>query len=231
MSRALDSGGSPLLPSFWLAYNSGMANPGTVKVVQGANLWQVLRTDRDGASQDEIPQMAAAMVRWTLREVDQSPLYELTRTGPNEWTFGSVRPLAVAHVSHSAQSFPRNSIVLGTRYTSVPGTVPTVRGESPWYVLLSFMWRKPSVSIPWPGVSEGLFGRKDEVNGADWVLQEARTMVGQDPGDATWMAKMGKHAESAAKSATSDLERVALAAGAGIGLVLLLYFALSSRRW
>jgi hypothetical protein len=197
-----------------------------VRVAQGHNVWRLLRTDRDGASAGEIPQMAAAAVRYVIRGLEptgaeRGPLHELVSTGPREWRFGWVRPLRVINVSHEAQ--PLGGVTLADRQKSVPDTVPTVRGQKPWYVLLEFWWRAPDALIDYPGFREGLLGRSYELNGADWVLDVATHIkTGKDPGDQTWTSAQGKAAKELAAKAGAGLGSTLLGVG-GLAALVLLY--------
>jgi len=199
------------------------AKPKTrVRVVQGVNVWRLLRTDRDGASATEIPQMAAAAVRWFLRgKTAQGGLHELVKTGKNQWRFGAVRPLQVLKVSHLPTE--ARGVVLADRHR-VPGTAPSVRAQRPWIVLVRFWWRKPDARIPFPGMTEGLMGREYQLNGADWLLDRAVTPKGDvpDPGDKTW----GEVTTEAAADAAGQV----MAGIGGVGLAVLLGLYLFSKR-
>jgi hypothetical protein len=197
-----------------------------IPIRQGYNVWRLLRTDRDAASAGEIPQMAAAVVRYFIRGLEASgqergPLYELTSTAPNEWRFGWVRPLKVLSVSQSPQAMPAG-IVLADRHKTVKDTIPTVRGQKPWYVLVGFWWRAPDALIDYPGLREGLFGRSYELDGADWTLDSATTTAGKDPGDQTWTQAQGAAAGKLAREAGAGLGAV-LGSVRGIGVLVLLY--------
>lgn len=195
-----------------------------IRVVQGANAWRLIRTDRDGASRSEIPQMAAAAVRWWLRRAQSAALHELVATGSKEWRFGDVRPLQVIDVARNQQPRLPTGTLIADRHTSVPGTIPTVRGERPWWVSLQFWWRRPTVSIPFPGLSESLLGRSYQLNSADWVLDRAVAVkTGHDPGDATWGQAQGDAAARAAEGAAKDLGNVLAPTAGGLGLLAVLW--------
>ena len=208
------------------AHNGRVAGRTKIAIRKGRNVWRMLRTDRDGASAAEIPQMAAAAVRYVIRGLDaagseRGPLHELTSTGPREWRFGWVRPLRVLSVKHEPQ--PVRGTVLADRQRTVPRTVPSVRGQKPWYILLEFWWRAPDALIDYPGFREGLFGRSYELNGADWVLDYAvHVREGKDPGDKTWSTAQGKAARELAAKAGSALGSTLLGVG-GLAALVLLY--------
>jgi hypothetical protein len=207
------------------AHNETVADRTKVRIAQGHNLWRLLRTDRDGASAGEIPQMAAAAVRYLIRGLEatgaeRGPLHELVATAPREWRFGWVRPLKVVSVSHEAQ--PMGGTTLADRQKTVPGTIPTVRGQRPWYILVDFWWRAPDALIDYPGFREGLLGRSYELNGADWTLDAATFLTtGKDPGDQTWSTAQGKAARELAAKATEGLGSTLLGVGGMAALVLL----------
>jgi hypothetical protein len=208
-----------------------MADRTLVTVAQGPNEWRLIRTDRDGASEAELADFAAAAVRWFIRGVgpagsERGPLHELIPTAPHEWRFGWVRPLRVIAVGHQPQAMSPGRL-LADRAQSVPGTVPTVRGQTPWFILLRFWWRAPDAKIEFPAMREGTFGRSYELNGADWVLDRAVQLPPQpDPGDQTWGQETGKNvAETAA-----DLGKTVLSAGLGLGVVALLVLWAMNRR-
>lgn len=196
---------------------------GQLRVVQGANAWRIIRTDRDGASRHDIPQMTAAVLRYWLTGAHEfTP--NVIPTGSKEWRFGPVRPLQVASVSHKPQALPAGK-VLAERQTALAETIPTVAGKQPWYVMVYFWWRKPPAIIPYPGFKKGWFGPEREYNAADYILDEARAITGMhDPGDQTWLDAMGGNVSKAAKGATEDLaETVLPTAGLGIGLLVALW--------
>jgi hypothetical protein len=213
-----------------------MAARASIPIRQGANVWRLLRTDRDGAASHEIPQMAAAVVRWFIRGVgtagaERGPLHELVSTGPNEWRFGWVRPLRVLSVGRAEPSLPAGNVV-ADRVKSVPGLIPTVRGQRPWWVLVQFWWRAPDAFIEYPAMREGLFGRSAEFTGADWLLDRAvipsvDSFASIDPGDATWNQAQGAKASQAIAEAGTGIARV-LTGGFGLGVLVALY--LLSRR-
>jgi hypothetical protein len=205
-----------------------MAAHPTIEVREGPNVWRLLRTDRDGASEGQIPQMAAAAVRWFVRGVgpagaERGPLHELVSTGPNEWRFGWVRPLRVLSVTQSEPSNMPVGTLLADRNRTVPDTIPTVRGQKPWWVVVQFWWRAPNATIEYPALREGIFGRSYELNGADWVLDQAvAPQRSPDPGGQTWDEAQGANASAAVKSAGESLGKV-VAGGFGLGILALLY--------
>lgn len=200
-----------------------------IQVVQGPNEWRLLRTDRDGASVKEIPDFTAAAVRWFIRGAgtagsERGPLHELIPTAPNEWRFGWVRPLRVISVAHEPQAMSPGK-VLADRAQSVPETVPTVRGQHPWFIHVQFWWRAPNAKVEFPAMREGILGRSYELNGADWVLDRAVAVQrAPDPGDQTWSQATGK----ATAETAASLGRTVLAGFGGVGILLLLW-ALSRR--
>lgn len=217
-----------------------MADRPQLQVVQGPQAWRLIRTSRDGAAEDELPQMAAAAVRYFLLQgkalAGKGAKHELVAVGDNEWRFAEARPLLVLSVSKAPVQLPVGD-ALADRQSSVPGTVPTVNapgGAQPWFINVEFWWRGAPMLIDYPGMSEGFFGRSFELNGADWVLDRAVAVPEQqDPGDETWGDAMGDRAADAAAEAGKEIgevmKSVALPTGAIVVGGLVLYFLMTRR--
>ena len=209
-----------------------MADRPRLPLVAGPQVWRLIRTDRDGANATGIPQMTAAFCRWAIYsgQLAMGAKHELISTGPDEWRFGDVRPLRVTSVSHDEPHMPGGRL-LGDRMHAGP-TVPTVVGTRPWWVRVELWWRGQPATIDYPGLHEGLFGRRWQLDGADWVLDRA---VGldpaheTDPGPQTWAEAQGDAAEEAARRAAADLGRPLLGWWSGLGVLALLYL-LASRK-
>ena len=69
-----------------------MANEPTIRLVQGPQRWLLVRTDRDGASADEVAGMLAGFLQFTFRQLGADAL-EIFETGELEWRIGSARPV------------------------------------------------------------------------------------------------------------------------------------------
>lgn len=183
----------------------------------------MLRTDRDGASAGQIPDMAAATVRYWVKGLgtagsERGPLWELVPTGRNEWRFGWVRPFQVVSVSHQATPLPAGRVVGDRMHAG--RDLPTVRGSNPWYVTVRFWWRGPASEIEYPGHREGIFGRTHTLVAADWTLDSAILPATEqaDPGGQTWTEATGKNAAEV----SSSLGRTVLG-GLGLGALVLVY--------
>jgi hypothetical protein len=203
-----------------------MAARPQVEVRPGLNVWRLLRTDRDGAKAGAIPQNAAAAVRYFLGEgLSPEANQMLVPVAKNEWRFDDVRPLQVLGVSQKAgQNLPAGE-VLADRM-AVPGTVPSVRGKRPWWVLLQFWWRGASKRIDYPGVRAGALWHSWELNGADWVLDRAVFVAPAavpDPGAATWTEALGNKAEAAFLKYTGDMGDLLTGLGRGLFVLVVLY--------
>lgn len=220
-----------------------MAERVKIPVVEGRQIWQLVRTAADGASKAELPQMAAAATRhFLLTEPGEGKgaKHELVKTGANEWRFGNARPFKVLSITRGNFPAPAPAgTVLADYQTSLPHTIPSVRapgGAEPWQITVEFWWRGPPKSIDYPGMSEGLFGRSYTLNGADWVL--ARSVEppeeAPDPGDQTWGDAQGDRVEEAAAEFSAELaetvRKAALPAGALLAGAAVLYLWLSRRR-
>jgi len=187
-----------------------VAEKPTIPVFKGANVWRLLRTDRDAASSESIPQRTAAAC-WRFLESDlvNSPIYELVPTARNEWRFGAARPLRVLAVSDrpmepSSDGPPARLVVDRQRLTQAAA----VTGGKPWYVLVQFFWRLPDATLIYPAMVDGMFGAKFQLMGADWLLDKAwqvKVPKRDDPGDETWTEAMGDRAGQAMASASSAL--------------------------
>jgi hypothetical protein len=206
-----------------------MAGTPRIPVFQGANVWRLLRTDRDGAAAAELPQMAAAAVRYfLLHERGMGAKHELVATGPNEWRFAECRPLKVLAVSkrpmEPSSEGPKVRLI-ADRQKLPTKVIPTVQAQTPWYIFVQFFWRAPNMEIEYPAMHEGLLGRSFQLVGADWLLDkawQAKVPRKDDPGDETWGDAMGDRAAAAAAAATDALGK-AVGGLSGIAVLVLLY--------
>jgi len=170
--------------------------------------------------------MTAAFVRWAIYSgtLGMGAKHELISTGPDEWRFGDVRPLKVTAVAHEEPNMPPGRL-LGDRMHA-GSTVPSVVGKRVWWVRVEIWWRGQPAEIDYPGLHEGLFGRRWQLDGADWVLDRAVALVPEqqtDPGAQTWGEAMGDAAKEAALRAAADLERTLLGWGSWLGILALAY--------
>lgn len=200
----------------------------TIPLRQGRNVWRLWRTDRDGASQDQVIEtVGAAMVQF-LRPTGPSDPWDVIRTRekPPTWRIGAARPVELRALEQHergttgpSMGTPSESGVLAERM-SYPGKVlPTVRGQRPWWVLVDLWWRKPDTTIPWPGFRVGVLGQRwRTVVDADWVLERAEFVPGAaetlpDPGDETSLEEHAEHAAELAKVAIPPAVIVLAVAG------------------
>ena len=210
-----------------------MAKRPQVLVRPGLNAWSLLRTDRDGAKQGDIPRTAAAAVRYFLGEgLSPEPgLADLVPVGPNEWRFGDVRPLRVIEVSREAgPALPAGGQLQADRM-NVPDIAPTVGGKRPWWVVVWFWWRGPQRWIDYPGVRAGLFWPSWTLVSADWLLDRAVWVPEgvDDPGAYTWAGTVKDKAQAAFLQTTGHLGDLLLTGGQGLAIAALLYLLLSRR--
>jgi hypothetical protein len=200
-----------------------MARP-QIAVPQGCNVWRLLRTDRDGQTEDKIPQNAAAAVRYFLGlGLSPEANQQLVPVGHWTWRFDSVRPLEVLSVSHDEPTMTSGQVLADRQ--RVPDTVPTVSGRRPWWVLLRFWWRQPGITIDYPGVKKGLLWPSWTLDGADWLLDRAHYVSPldvQDPGSATWTEAVTDQAQAEFLAKTGHLGDL-LATGSGLAILLALY--------
>jgi hypothetical protein len=170
--------------------------------------------------------MTAAFIRWAIYSgtLGMGAKHELISTGPDEWRFGDVRPLKVTAVGREQPNMPAGRL-LGDRMHAGP-TVPSVVGKHPWWVRVELWWRGQPATIDYPGLHEGLFGRRWQLDGADWVLDRAVALPVEqqtDPGAQTWGEAQGDAAADAILRATGDLGKTLAGWGAGFGVLALLY--------
>lgn len=212
-----------------------MARP-QLLVKPGLNAWRLLRTDRDGATEAQIPRTTAAVMRYFLTGYPFPepgfPEVQLIPIRPNEWRFDDVRPLKLVEVSRkSGPALPRGELLADRM--NVPDTVPSVSASKPWWVVVWFWWRGPEKSIDYPGVRSGWLWPSWELNGADWVLDRAVWVpegVQQDPGAESWSSAVKDETEAAFLRKTGHLGDLLVTGGQGLAVAALLYLLLSRSR-
>lgn len=183
----------------------------TIPLRQGRNVWRLWRTDRDGASRGGVTETVGPAVAKMLRPAGpgEGP-WEIFRTdggnGNPTWRVGNARPIELTHLSRYARArapsmgVPRKGgVVLAERHRYPGDTLPTVSGQTPWWVIVDVWWRAPDTTIPWPGFRVTWLGaRIDTVIDADWVLERAVFVPPSvekktDPGDATSAEEHAEH--------------------------------------
>lgn len=214
-----------------------MSDIASIPLLQGEQIWILLRTDRDGASADEIADSVGDFMRWTLRNAAAggtglTDLQQVIKTGDNEWRVGAARPVTVVSVAQTRPTYPDGKTIAARE--SYPGDgIPTVNGQTPWWVTIRFWWRAASTTVEWPsliarvGSLTGLNLADYTVDQADWTLDRAIVPAAKatDPGDATWSQAQGKRIEQAASGILSGGVKVL----GGLALLTGAYFIIRSR--
>lgn len=206
-----------------------MAN-GKLPVIQGEQYWRLIRTDRDGASREEILRMVGPFMAFALSEVSTGgPQEKVIKTGELEWRIDKARPIQALDVSQELLSLPEGT-TLGDRKTAASSIVPTVRATKAWYITVRFWWRGSSTEISYPrqqvsklGIATaGPLGAQ-----SDWLLDRAiaPAQPGADPGDATWGEVVEEQVTTTVKQvavAVASWGMTAVVALAGVGVLYLL---------
>lgn len=201
-----------------------MSDQKQIHVEPGQNLWRLLRTNRDGASEAEVRRMTGPAMFRFLREAHQTEEpWEYLETGDGEFRMGAARPVVVEYVGKESAPLPAGD-TLANRQKGVVDTIPTVRGANPWWILVRIHWRGPQASIPYPALRVDWLGaRHYELNGADWVLDKAVAVApeeqAEDPGDETWGDVQAKKAGRLLK--TGGAVVLTVGAAAAVAAVLL----------
>jgi|WetSurMetagenome_2_1015567.scaffolds.fasta_scaffold70512_4 hypothetical protein len=193
-----------------------MADEPTIRIVQGPNRWLLVRTDRDGASADEVAGMLAGFLQFLFRQLGADAL-EIFETGEHEWRIGQARPVKFINLPTKDTLF----LSTGTKIAdSIDLDVfPTVSGERPWFMVVEVWWRGVQTEVRWPALKvSGLGWREWSLDRADWLLLQSRipAAVPADPGDATWGTAM----KGKAKEAVKVVENWSLGLGAGLLAIL-----------
>lgn len=207
-----------------------MANP-SIPLKQGENVWLLLATDKGGLSADQIVSdkvdgLAVVLdaVLSTVKSgqpITPAPWQEIG-TGGNSFRIGSARPVEVVSVTKTEPNTPKGTVV-ADRNTYPGDGVPTVLGQTPWWVLVRIWWRAPDTELPWPAFTERfpLLPDLDQVNGAEWVLAKAviPDAVTKDPGEESWGSAQADRAEKVGSSIMSGAITLGAAALAVVILV------------
>ena len=190
-----------------------MTEISTIPLVQGEQVWVFARTDRDGASAEEIAGSVGDLFRWVMRnaktsETGLSDLHQVISTGEHEWRVGAARPIQLVSVDRQRPPYPPGKVI-ASRETYPGEGIPFVSGTSPWFVVVRFWWRAATTEIQWPsliarvGSLTGLNVADYTIDDADWVLDRAivPASTAKDPGDATWGKQQEDRAIEAAGTA------------------------------
>lgn len=173
-----------------------------VPVVRGENVWRLLRTDRDGATEQEVLRMVGPAMHHMLHEAgeqfaDIDPWQIVVQTTPegqplNEWRIGAARPIVAVRAARGRMppfGIPAASRVLGTRARTEGPTLPQVAGERPWWILVRFWWRQNDTSVRFPGYRVDPVGwHTVDWDNMDWLLDKAIVplVATADPGAETF---------------------------------------------
>lgn len=200
-----------------------MADP-TIRIVQGPQRWLLVRTDRDGASAEEVADMLAGFLQYIFRQLGADAL-EIFETGDHEWRIGQARPVRFV-------SPPTKDTLFLSTGTKIADSMdldvfPTVSGERPWFMVVEIWWRGVQTEVRWPALKvSGLGWREWSLDRADWLLLQSRIPDAPpaDPGDQTWGESVEASAIAVAKKAGN------WGLGLGAGLLALLGASLLLRR-
>lgn len=150
-------------------------------IPRGANRWVIARTDRDGATRDEVITTAGAFLGRILSNASppgqRSPFDKLPGFD-DRFIVGAARPIDIIDAeqpnsSAEAAQLARPGGELLARFTDC-AVIRTVAAERPWIVIADFDWRAPSTEVPWPRrrVSDlGIPSAAD--NDLDWLVLSA----------------------------------------------------------
>jgi hypothetical protein len=214
-----------------------------MRVVQGENVWQLVRTDRAGNSESEVVDTVGPAMGVMLREAQPSALgtsvERAVATAPKEWRIGAARPVQLAGLGRlgttGAQGLAMPAgTVLGTRASFEGPVLPTVAGTNPWFVLVRFWWRAPSTELPYPVIKvDGLGRRTREAVSADWYLDRAvkPAEASPDPGDETWTEAQTERVSDAAAEAVAVAKPWLIVGGVLVGLGAAAYVASVASKW
>ena len=226
-----------------------MADP-RLKLVPGRQLWLVSRTDRDGASAEEIADMVRGFLQFTFRDVDggqpgSSP-QELLATGDHEWRVSAARPVrlvggpvqSMAELESALLAYLGGSTDNGTAGSIVAAReeldpLPILKAERPWYLVLEVWWRGSAASIPWPALQVTWAGtRQRDYEEADWLLLKSFVPPGEveDPGDATWGEAQGENVTEAGEAIVKAARAPMLLAAGFVAVVGGMFLLARARR-
>lgn len=181
----------------------------------GRNTWLLARTDRDGATEEEVLQSAVAF----MHEVIGDPLkpYETIqlpdgRDDVATAIVGNARPMVLsAYRGDKSGIYDGRPLPGGTvRRAQDCAEDYRVRATRPWWVRVAFDWRASDKVIRWPALEVNWWGYRSRGANpeADWILAEARYVGPEMADDRTWGGEMLKGASEAAEQAAVMLAKV-----------------------
>lgn len=190
-----------------------------IPVVQGENVWRLIRTDRDGATREEVLTMVGPAMHHLLHEAGSQfgeidPWQIVVETGedgkevPHQWRIGAARPIVAVAANQgplpdASTMLPQASRILGSRVATEEPGLPMVRGQRPWWILVKFWWRQPDAEVDFPGYRVNAIGWHERTTqDADWTLDKAIVPLNPDPdpGDETFGQIMGPRITASIKS-------------------------------
>jgi len=206
-------------------------NPITIPLKEGEQVWELLASDKFGLSPDELISdkvhglgvvLDAVLSRAAAGQPSAPAPWQEIGTGNNTFRVGSARPVEVLSITHAPANTPGKVIADRNTYAGVG--IPTVLGQTPWYVTIRVWWRAPDTTVPWPAFTS-LFPALpdlDEVNGAEWVLWRAVLPVKPttDPGDQSWGTAQAERAASVGASILKGLFTIVVIVGGGLLIAL-----------
>jgi hypothetical protein len=218
-----------------------MADISRIPIKQGEQVWVLIRTDRDGASADDIASSLGGFMRFVLANAGTAAtgltdMPQVISTGQKEWRVGAARPIQLMSIDRERPIYPAGKTFASRELYPGEG-IPTVNGDKPWWVTLRFWWRAGETDIEWPtliahvGSLTGFNVADYTIDRADWVLDRAimPTLTAKDPGDATWAEVQGKRVAEAAGSIAGTGVKVLGGVAVATALILLLKSRFSKR--
>jgi hypothetical protein len=204
----------------------------------GCQRWLIARTDRDGASADQIADWVAGFTQYSFRTIsgDQpgSSPEELISTGEHQWRVSSARPVAITVLPHQDTPIGLNGATLIQGREQLDELPVLARETSkPWYLELEIWWRGPQATIAWPCLAVNAMGqRSHDYANADWLLMASWVpkAIPADPGEESWSEATEENVTEALEEAKEDVKK-ALSYGAivaGVVAVALAGFYVAS---
>lgn len=198
-----------------------MSDP-TLILRPGVQRWLIARTDRDGASADQIADWVAGFTQYSFRTIsgDQpgSSPEELISTGEHQWRVSSARPVTITVLPHQDTPIGLNGATLIQSREQLDELPVLARQTSkPWYLELEIWWRGPQANIAWPCLAVNAFGlRSHDYQNADWLLMASwvPTTIPADPGGESWAEAEGDAIAEAVDDVKKAMSYGAIVAGA-----------------
>jgi hypothetical protein len=189
-------------------------------VVRGHNLWVLARTDRDGATAEEVRETAGAVLARKLGQASpfgtRSVFEHLSVPGSDasRYVIGAARPVVVTasqpDTVEEAMRLSRPEGELLGRHLECD-VVRSVNAERPWIVVAEFDWRAPSTQIPWPRHAVNFLGFvTDDPNDLDWLLLAATHTGKARESDTTLLGEVSRETRKAIESAGGAVLRVVI---------------------